>query len=136
MTQAIVSLQGLQKGNAFRCSNVSASVGLKSFCLWCLEMGGAPKQLPSILGEVHYRMMIECYIYWSFAGMNTSNVLHHHSGCKAKCDKGMCRTGGTGKGEEIAQEEVQVQGKGDILTTQLSGHQRITRPECHSTPSV
>ena len=41
------------------------------------------------------------------------------------------------KGEEITQEEVQVLVmKGDVLTTQLSGPQRITGAECHSTPSV
>ena len=39
MTRAMVGLQGLHVSDAFECSNVYASVGLKSFCPWCLKWG-------------------------------------------------------------------------------------------------
>ena len=39
-TRAMVGLQGLHSGDAFRCSNISSSVGLKSFFPWCFKLGG------------------------------------------------------------------------------------------------
>ena len=39
MTRAMVGLQGLHLGNTFRFSNVSSSVGRKSFCPWCFKLG-------------------------------------------------------------------------------------------------
>ena len=39
-TRAMVSLQGLHLSNAFQYSNMSASVGQKSFCPWCFKFGG------------------------------------------------------------------------------------------------
>ena len=32
-------------------------------------------------------MVTVCNICQLFAGMNAQNILDHHSGCKAKCDK-------------------------------------------------
>ena len=47
---------------------------------------------------------------------------------QSQVQQGMHGRGETGQGEEIAQEEVQILvRKGDILTTQLRGHQRIIR---------
>ena len=42
-------LLGLHISDAFRHSNISTSVGLKSFCPWCSKLGGTLKQSPSIL---------------------------------------------------------------------------------------
>ena len=39
-TQIMVSLLGLHKRDAFRCSNISASVGLKLYYHWCVKAGG------------------------------------------------------------------------------------------------
>ena len=47
----------------FRCSNVLASMGLSSFCPWCLKLGGTPKQLPSILE----RCIIGWQLYMTYA---------------------------------------------------------------------
>ena len=97
-TWAMVGLQGLHTSGTFRCSNVLASMGLKSFCPWCLKMGGNTETITIHLREVHYRMAIVCNICQSFTSMNAQVVLEHHSGYKSKCDKEMHRTGGTGKG--------------------------------------
>ena len=43
MTRAMVVLQGLHSSDTFRCSNVSFSVGLKSFCPWYFKLGGNTK---------------------------------------------------------------------------------------------
>ena len=87
MTCAMASLQGLHVGDVFRCPNVSASVGLKSFCPWCLKLGGNTKTIAIHLWEVHYRMAIMCNICWAFAGMSAQSILDHCSGCKAIHDK-------------------------------------------------
>ena len=78
----MVSLQGLHVGDAFRHPTVSASVGLKSFCPWCLMMGRNTKIIAIHLSEVHYRMVIMCDIYRAFASLSTQNVLDHFSGCQ------------------------------------------------------
>ena len=44
MTRAMVGLQGLHSSNAFRCSNVSSSVGLKSFCPGVSSWGATLRQ--------------------------------------------------------------------------------------------
>ena len=49
MTWAMFGFQSLHTSDAFRCFNVSASMGLKSFAPWCLKLGGTLKQSPSIL---------------------------------------------------------------------------------------
>ena len=36
-TRAMVGLQGLYMSDAFQCSNMSASVGLRSFIPWCFQ---------------------------------------------------------------------------------------------------
>ena len=43
-THVMVDLQGLHMNNAFWSSNVSASVGLKSFFPWCFKLGATWKQ--------------------------------------------------------------------------------------------
>ena len=43
ISRAMVGLQGLHLGDTFRHSNVSSSVGLKSFCHWCFKLGGTPR---------------------------------------------------------------------------------------------
>ena len=50
MTRAMVGLQGLHSSDAFWCSIVSASVGLKSFCPWCFKLGGNTEK-PLIWGK-------------------------------------------------------------------------------------
>ena len=70
MIHAMVSLQGLHLGNAFKHPNVSASIGLKSFYPWCLKLGGNTEAIAINLWEVHYRMAIMCNIYQAFAGMS------------------------------------------------------------------
>ena len=42
-TRAMVGLQGLHMGNTFWCSNVSVSVTLKLFGLWCFKFGATLK---------------------------------------------------------------------------------------------
>ena len=87
MTHAMVSLQGLHTDDAFRCPNVSTSMGLKLFCPRCLKLGRNTKTIAIHLWEVHYRMAIMCDICRAFAGMSTQSILDHCSGCKAKCNK-------------------------------------------------
>ena len=50
-TRATVCLQGFHSGDAFHCSNVAASMGLKSFCPWCFKLVGTPKQEPPTCGR-------------------------------------------------------------------------------------
>ena len=87
MTWAMVSLKGLFMSDAFRYSNVSASMGLKSFCPWCLKLGGNTEMIAIHLRELYYRMVIVCNICQSFTSMNAQSILDHHSGYKAKYDK-------------------------------------------------
>ena len=87
MICAVVGLQGLYMGNAFRCLNVSASMVLKSFCPWCLMLGWNTKTIAIHLWEVHYRMATMCNICQAFAGMSAKSILDHHSGFKAKHSK-------------------------------------------------
>ena len=84
MTDAMVSLQGLHSGNAFRCPNVSASVELKSFYPWYLMLCRNTKTIAIHPQEVHYRMAIMCYICQAFISMSAQSILDHHSGCKGK----------------------------------------------------
>ena len=57
-TRTMVGLQGLHSGNAFRCSNVSSSVGLKLFCPLCFNLGENTEMITTHLWEVHYRLAI------------------------------------------------------------------------------
>ena len=106
----MVSLQGLHTSNAFRCSNVSVSAwGLKSFCPWCLKLGGNTEmQSPSILDRCITGLQL-CVIYASChcTSMNTQSILEYCSGCKAKCDKECTGAWGTGKGTIVTQEVAQ-----------------------------
>ena len=57
-TCTMVSLQGLHLGKAFRCPNISASVGLKLFCPWCLKLGRNTGTITIHLREVHYQWQL------------------------------------------------------------------------------
>ena len=72
-----VGRQGLDSCNTFRCSNMSSSMGLKSFCPWCFKFGGNPEMIATHLREVHYRLAITCDLCKSFASMSTQSVLDH-----------------------------------------------------------
>ena len=86
-TRAMVGLQGLHISNAFWCSNMSASVGLKSFCPWCFKIGCNTETIATHLREVHYQLAITCNICKTFASMLAQIVLEHLSGCKVKLHK-------------------------------------------------
>ena len=83
-TRAMVGLQGLHSSDAFRCSNVSSSMGLKSFCAWCFKFGGNTEMTATHLREVYYPLAIPCNLCKSFTSMSAQSILEHHSGCKAK----------------------------------------------------
>ena len=105
----MVGLQGLHLGKAFRCHNISACMGLKSFCPWCLKLGGNKETITIHLREVYYRMTIVCNICQAFAGMNAQNILDHQVKCKIKCDKEHAEHEGHGKASKShKKKEVQV----------------------------
>ena len=86
-TRAMVGLQGLHTSNAFQCSNMSASVGRKSFCPWCFKIGGNTETIAINLTEVHYQLAITSDICKTFASMLAQIILEHHSQCKVKLHK-------------------------------------------------
>ena len=86
-TWAILGLQGLHMSDAFWCSNVPASTGLKSFCPWCFKLGGSMEITATHLWEVHYQLAITWDICKAFASMSVQIILDHHSGCKTKSHK-------------------------------------------------
>ena len=75
--RAMVGLQGLHSSDAFQQLNVLASVGLKSFCPWCLKFGGNTETIATHLREVHYRLAIACDVCQSFTSMLVQMVLEH-----------------------------------------------------------
>ena len=83
-TKAMVGLQGLHSSATFWHLNMSTSVGLKSFCPWCLNFGENTETIVNHLREVHYRLAVACNICWSFASMLVQVVLEHQSKCRAK----------------------------------------------------
>ena len=85
--RAMVGLQGLHSSDAFQHPNISASVGLKSFCPWCFKFRGNTKMIATHLREVHYRLAIACDICWAFASMSMQVVLQHRSRCRMKLHK-------------------------------------------------
>ena len=85
--RAMVGLQGQHTSDAFQCSNVSSSVGLKSFCPWCFKLDGNMETIATHLREVHYWLAIVCDICKAFANMLAQVMLKHHAGCKVKLDK-------------------------------------------------
>ena len=86
-TRATVGLQGLHTSDAFWCSNVSASVGLISFCLWYFMLGDNMETIATHLREVHYQLATACDICKVFANMSVQIILKHCSGCKIKSHK-------------------------------------------------
>ena len=87
MTHAMVTLQGLHSGKAFRHPYISASMGLKWFYPMCLKLGGNTETIAIHLREGHYQMAIVCDICQVFASMNTQNVLDQCAKCKVKHNK-------------------------------------------------
>ena len=85
------AMVGLHLGDTFRHSNVSISMGLKSFCPWCLKLGRNTKTIAIHLWVVHYRTAIVWDVCWVFTSMSAQSILDHHSGCKAKHNKNMWR---------------------------------------------
>ena len=47
--------QGLYSGNFLRCPSISAGIGLKLFCSWCLKLGSTQRPLPSTSGRYTIR---------------------------------------------------------------------------------
>ena len=86
MTHTMVSLQGLHSGDTLRCPNISASMGLKSFCPWCHKLSRNTETITIHLCEVHLQMAIACKICWALAGMTAENILDHQLGCNGKHD--------------------------------------------------
>ena len=87
-TRAMVGLQGLHTSNAFQCSNMSASVGLRSFCPWCFKLGGNTETIATHLREVHYWLAITCDVYKAFASISVQIILKHHvQGVRSSCTK-------------------------------------------------
>ena len=60
MTRAMVGLQGLHSGDAFRCSNVSFQCGAKIILPLVFQVGGNTEMIATHLREVHY--MMGCYM--------------------------------------------------------------------------
>ena len=53
-THAMVGLQGCHSGDVLKHPSISAGVGFKSFCPWCLKLGGNTEKIAIHLCEVHY----------------------------------------------------------------------------------
>ena len=83
-TRAMVGLQGLHNSDAFRHSNVSSSIRLKSFCCWCFKLEGNTETIDTHLWEVPFSVAIVCDICKAFASMSVKAVLEHCAGCKTK----------------------------------------------------
>ena len=86
-TRAMVDFQGLHSSNASQHPNVSACMGLKSFCLWCFKFGENTNMIATNLREVHYRLSISCDICWVFTSMSMQVVLEHQSRCRMRSHK-------------------------------------------------
>ena len=76
-TKAMMGLQGLYSSDAFQHPNVSASMGIKPFCLWCFKFGGNTEVIAYNLREVHYRLAIAHDFCWAFTSMSLQVVLEH-----------------------------------------------------------
>ena len=86
-TRAMVGLQGLHSSDASQHSNILASMGLNSFCLWCFKFGGNTEMIATHLREVHYSLAIVCDICQAFASMSMQVDLEHQSRCRTKLHK-------------------------------------------------
>ena len=87
MTRVIVGLQRLHFSDVFWCSNVTASVGLKSFCPWWFKFGGNTETIATNLREVHCWKAIACDLCKAFASMLAQIILEHCLGCKVTLHK-------------------------------------------------
>ena len=105
-TRAMVGLQGLHLSDVFRHSNISSSVGLKSFCPWCFKPRGNTEMVATHLTEVHYSLAFTCDLCTLFASMSTKSILDHCPGCKTKWTKECAEHEGHKK-EIVTQEKVQ-----------------------------
>ena len=65
------------------------SVGLKSFCPWCLKLGRNTKTIAISTSGRYTIGWQSCatYAQWICHGMSAQSVFDHHSGCKAKNNK-------------------------------------------------
>ena len=84
--RAMVGLKGLHSSDAFWHQNISASVGLKSFCLWCFKFGGNTEMISTHLREVHYKLAM-CNVCQAFISMSVQVVLEYQSKCRMKLHK-------------------------------------------------
>ena len=71
----MVDFQGLHLSKAFRCSNMSSSMGLNLFCSWCFKLAVSTEMIAIHLREVHYRLAIACNSCKSFASMSALSIL-------------------------------------------------------------
>ena len=101
MTHSMVGLQGLHLGKAFIWPNISAGIGVKSFCPWYLKLGRNTETITIHLREVHYRMVIVCDI-----------CQHEHTECprpsgkmQGKTWQRACGAWRTQRGLEVPQEK-------------------------------
>ena len=62
LIRAMIGLHGLHSSDTFQCSNIAASMGLKSFFPWCFNLGGNTETITTHLREVHYRLVIACNV--------------------------------------------------------------------------
>ena len=83
----MVGLQGLHISDVFRCSNMSSSIGLKSFQSWCYKLWGNTETIATHLWEVHYRLAIACDSCKAFASKSVQVMLEHHGGCNIRMHK-------------------------------------------------
>ena len=83
-TRDMIGLHGLHSNVRFWCSNMAASIGLKSFCSWCFKLGGNMETIATHLREVHYRLAIACNVCQLLGSISAQVVLEHQSGCRMK----------------------------------------------------
>ena len=74
MIHTMVGMQGLHSGDTLKHPSISAGIGLKSFCPWCLKLGGNTETIVVHLGEVHYQMAITGDICWAFSSITMQNI--------------------------------------------------------------
>ena len=62
MTHTMVDLQDLHSSYTLKHSHISADVGLKLFCLWCLKLGRNTETIAIHLCKMNYQMVMLCDI--------------------------------------------------------------------------
>ena len=93
MTRTMVDLQGLHSSDAFRLSNISSSVGLKSFFPLVLQAGGQhwnnsyPSEGSALLTTLQDHWPLLANSVSHLPSMSEQSILEHHLGCKTKHEK-------------------------------------------------